>query len=107
MAPSKPSGVTTEKVTKRAAYGNYGSEEATSRVQEPAHSGREPYQGEERVERSPARPNVREWASPSYSKTTGRGHIFSDGPGGDRQVPSAGRHTAPNNSKSGSRPGRW
>lgn len=62
---------------------------------------------EQHVPRSPARPNVREWASSSYDQQTGRGHIFGEGPNADRQEPKAGRHTSADNSKPRSRPGRW
>jgi len=61
---------------------------------------------EQRVGKSPARPLVREWATPSYDATTGRANIWSE-PAKDRQVPNAGRYTAPNNTNRGSRPGRW
>ena len=63
------------------------------------------YSEEQHVPRSPAKGMVREWATPSYSASTGRGHNFDEG--GDRQVPSAGRHTTIDNTKSRSRPGRW
>ena len=117
MAPSKPRGVTTEKVTKRGTYGAYGSDEQTSRVREPGRPDREPWQGEERVERTPARPIVRQWASASYDPETGRaarvandkdvGGTRDGKPESWKQIPDAGRHTAPNNSKGRSRPGRW
>ncbi len=91
---------------KNASYGHYGSDEAHSRVLEPGGSGgREPYQGEQEVPISLTRPNVREWASSSYDRRTGKEHIFSDGPRADRQVPGKSRdYTA---SKSPTRPGRW
>lgn len=60
---------------------------------------------EQELPRSKARPMVREWATPSYSAKTGRGNVF--GEGGDRQVPSAGRHTTANPLKGRTRPGRW
>lgn len=103
--PAAVRGVGTERLTKSAGAGHYGSDEVNSRVREPGLTGREPFQGEQTVPRSPGRPLVREWATPSYSSTTGRGHIFDEG--GDRQVPKAGTHTAPNNAKGRSRPGRW
>ncbi len=115
--PSAPRGVGTERITKRAAYGNYGSDEQSSRVREPGLAGREPWQGEERVERSPARPIVRQWATPSYDPLTGRGARVGDdsfagktrhdGPERWKQQTNAGTHTVTQNNKARSRPGRW
>jgi hypothetical protein len=81
--PSQPRGMASERISKTASTDH-----------------------EQTVGKSPARPLVRDWASPSYDATTGRANIWSE-PDRDRQVPSAGRHTAPNNTKRGSRPGRW
>ncbi len=54
---------------------------------------------------SPARPNVREWASPSYNRRTGLPHVFEKGPEADAQVPGKSRdYTA---SKRPTKPGRW
>ncbi len=103
--PAGVRGVATERLIKSAGAGHYGSDEVESRVREPGLTERERFQSEQQVVRSPARPMVREWATPSYSSTTGRGHIFDEG--GDRQVPKAGTHTAPNNAKGRTRPGRW
>lgn len=115
--PSKPYGVGTERFTKRAAYGNYGSDENESRVREPGLVGREPFQGEERVPRADGRPLVRQWASASYDPETGRAARVADDKdvGGTRhgrpvswkQVPEAGTHTVTQNNKARTRPGRW
>ena len=130
--PRKPDGVSDDAETKRAAYGNYGSYaedvgNSVSRVREPGRPDREPWQGENRVERAPVRPIVRQWASPSYDPDTGRANRVEtydfmrgaearqarkprdDKPESWKQVPDAGdsttRHT--DNRKGRSRPGRW
>ena len=60
---------------------------------------------EQSVPMSPARPNVREWAEESYSRRTGRGHIFEEGPEADAQVPGKSRDYS--SSKRPTKPGRW
>lgn len=62
---------------------------------------------EQQVPRSPAKPQVREWASGSYDPQTGRGHIFNDGGRRSRQVPDEGPRGKISGSTPSSRPGRW
>ena len=121
--PRKPVGVTgTDNLTKDAGYGHYGSEpneQGNTSVREPGRPGREPRQGSQRVPRVPVKAVERQWATPSYDPQTGRGYRVRDDrfagthdsrhdtPVSWEQVPDAGSHTAPNNTKGRTRLGRW
>ena len=64
------------------------------------------YSQEQELPRSAGATYTRPWQRGSYSSTTGKGS-GEQGGGRDAQIPRAGRHTVGNNTKSGSRPGRW
>jgi len=84
--PSAPVGVGTENLTKHRSQDH----EQTITAKSPGTSYHRPP------------------ASASYDPVTGRAaRVGQATPDDWRQIPSAGEHTAPDNRKRGSRPGRW
>jgi hypothetical protein len=63
---------------------------------------------QDRLGPSPSKPYRRPPASASYDPVSGRAaRVGQATPDSWRQIPSAGEHTAPNNAKRSTRPGRW
>jgi hypothetical protein len=63
---------------------------------------------QDRLGPSPSKPFSRPPASASYDPNDGRAaRVGQSTPDSWRQIPSAGEHTEPNNTKRGTRPGRW